>query len=61
MNYDAIQGPKLIRIRAKGFFKWFKKDRFILEYSHLRLTGEWSDQIIIGCLMAGDRPIYSEE
>lgn len=56
----TIQRPKLTRIKAKGWLKWFKRDQYILEYEFVKVTGEWNDDIVPNILMAGDRPIYRE-
>lgn len=56
-----MQYPILTRIRAKGLFKWFKKDKFILEYEYVKLTGDWDNGIITGILATGDKPILVEK
>lgn len=53
--------PVLTIIKAKGLFKWFKCDQFMLEYGYVTLSGDWNENILTGMLLAGDRPIMIEK
>lgn len=48
-------------VRSKGLFKWFKKDKFVLETEYTRLSGKYSEELLSSMLMAGIRPIVKIE